>query len=44
MRRALRSGALVPGEDAITGGPSFGEWLHATAQPRRHAGECRGVS
>jgi len=37
--RALRSGALVPGADAITGGPSFGAWLRAGAErppgPRR---------
>jgi len=34
MRRALASGALVPGADAVTGAPSFGDWLrapHATA-------------
>jgi uncharacterized protein YbjT (DUF2867 family) len=28
-RRALMDGALVPGEDAVTGGPSFGDWLRA---------------
>lgn len=28
-RRAVMSGALVPGDDAITGGPSFGAWLRA---------------
>jgi uncharacterized protein YbjT (DUF2867 family) len=32
--RPLRRGALVPVGDAITGGPSFGEWLRATAQRR----------
>lgn len=26
-RRALLAGALVPGDDAITGGPGFGAWL-----------------
>jgi uncharacterized protein YbjT (DUF2867 family) len=34
MGRALRSGALVPGEEAITGGPSFGEWLRAAEETR----------
>ena len=29
MGRALRGGALVPGDEAITGGPTFGEWLRA---------------
>jgi uncharacterized protein YbjT (DUF2867 family) len=28
-RRALTAGALVPGDDAITGGPSFDKWLRA---------------
>jgi uncharacterized protein YbjT (DUF2867 family) len=28
-RRALRDGALVPGDEAIRGGPSFGAWLRA---------------
>lgn len=28
-RRALLAGALVPGDDALTGGPSFGDWLRA---------------
>ena len=37
MGRPLRSGALVPGDGAITGGPSFGEWLRAKAQPRASA-------
>jgi uncharacterized protein YbjT (DUF2867 family) len=36
MRRALRGGALVPGADAITGGPSFGEWLRE--QPASRGG------
>jgi uncharacterized protein YbjT (DUF2867 family) len=27
--RALTAGALVPGDDAVTGGPSFGAWLRA---------------
>jgi uncharacterized protein YbjT (DUF2867 family) len=29
MRRALADGALVPGHEAITGGPSFAEWLRS---------------
>jgi uncharacterized protein YbjT (DUF2867 family) len=29
MRRALADGALVPGDEAVTGGPSFAEWLHS---------------
>ncbi len=34
MKRALTSGALVPGDDAVTGGPSFAEWLRSRdAQP-----------
>jgi uncharacterized protein YbjT (DUF2867 family) len=28
MKRALAGGALVPGDEAVTGGPSFAEWLH----------------
>jgi uncharacterized protein YbjT (DUF2867 family) len=28
-RHALMAGALVPGDDAVTGGPSFGDWLRA---------------
>jgi uncharacterized protein YbjT (DUF2867 family) len=28
-RRALMAGALMPGDDAVTGGPSFGDWLRA---------------
>jgi uncharacterized protein YbjT (DUF2867 family) len=37
MRRALCGGGLVPGPEAITGGPSFGEWLRAGTndEPRR---------
>jgi uncharacterized protein YbjT (DUF2867 family) len=34
MKRALMSGALVPGDEAVTGGPSFAEWLRSRdAQP-----------
>jgi hypothetical protein len=29
MRRALAGGALVPGDEAVTGGPSFAEWLRS---------------
>jgi hypothetical protein len=29
--RALMAGALVPVGDAVTGGPSFGDWLRAPA-------------
>jgi hypothetical protein len=29
MKRALASGALVPGDEAVTGGPSFAEWLRS---------------
>jgi len=32
-RRALATGALVPGDDAITGGPSFRDWLRAPHAP-----------
>jgi uncharacterized protein YbjT (DUF2867 family) len=36
MRRALYGGGLVPGAEAITGGPSFGEWLRTgAAEPGR---------
>ena len=37
MRRALRGGALVPGEEAITGGPGFAEWLLAAGGTRSTA-------
>lgn len=30
-RRALAGGALVPGDNAVRGGPSFGEWLAASS-------------
>lgn len=36
-RRALAAGALVPGPEAIAGGPSFGDWLRADAQRARAA-------
>jgi uncharacterized protein YbjT (DUF2867 family) len=37
-RRALAAGALVPGHGAITGGPTFADWLRATAaEPARAA-------
>jgi uncharacterized protein YbjT (DUF2867 family) len=39
MGRALRAGALVPGAEAITGGPTFGEWLRGTDGPRSSAPE-----
>jgi len=29
MKRALAGGALVPGDEAVTGGPSFAEWLRS---------------
>ncbi|MGI9098888.1 MAG: SDR family oxidoreductase [Solirubrobacteraceae bacterium] len=32
-RRALAAGALVPGHGAVTGGPSFGDWLRAAGEP-----------
>jgi uncharacterized protein YbjT (DUF2867 family) len=28
-RRALMAGALVPGDDAVAGGPRFADWLRA---------------
>jgi hypothetical protein len=39
--RPLRRGALVPAGDAITGGPSFGEWLRAVhSRPVRRGGSA----
>jgi uncharacterized protein YbjT (DUF2867 family) len=29
MKRVLAGGALVPGDEAVTGGPSFAEWLRS---------------
>jgi uncharacterized protein YbjT (DUF2867 family) len=35
MRHALTGGGLVPGPEAVTGGPSFGEWLRARTNDER---------
>jgi uncharacterized protein YbjT (DUF2867 family) len=42
MGRALRSGALVPGEEAVPGGAGFGEWLRA-ARPQDRGATAAGV-
>jgi uncharacterized protein YbjT (DUF2867 family) len=34
-RRALEAGALVPGPEAVRGGPSFGDWLLAAGDRAR---------